>query len=167
MACAARAGMMLALRLTNITEVLRLKKVLAAVTVVIVLSMAGSAMAYGGRHHGRGPGYGQGPRWEQGGGYGYQGNGHHWQKGPGHRGAWDGPGRGNWNGEVPQNIRDKMVAAEKLMVDLRAEMTRPQVDKAKALELWKQHRAVRGEIAEWFFTQRLEWAANRPAPTQP
>ena len=60
-----------------------------------------------------------------------------------------------------------MAEAEKLMIDLRSEMTKPQVDKAKALGIWKQHRALRNDIAEWFFAQNLEWAANRPVPAQP
>lgn len=147
-----------------------MKKVLAVLTVVAVLSLAGSAMAYEGRHHGRGPGSGQ--NWQQGGGPCWQGDGHRWHRGPGPRdGGFDRMGPGahrNWNADVPENIRNKMVEAEKLMIDLRDEMSKPQIDKARALEVWKQHRALRNDISEWFFTQRLEQATNRPAtPVQP
>ncbi len=76
--------------------------------------------------------------------------------------------QGGWrNADIPQAIRDKQVEADKLRIDLRAELSRPEIDQAKALEVWKQHRALRNEIAEWFFTKRLERMASRPNETMP
>lgn len=178
----------------KITEVSILKKVLAMITVVAVLSLAGSALAYGGgMYHGQ---------------HGNRGNGHHhhnqqgfncdlcgqagqsWQSGqkyaPGSQNGGNGPvanmpcrmmpgGRSNgrWAADVPQEMRDKMVEAEKLKIDLRAEMSKLQVDKAKAMEIWKKHRALKNEIAEWSFAQRLEQMpvpqiqpVQPPQPTQ-
>lgn len=167
------------------------KKIAAMLAVVAIMAFSGSAIAYGGKYHGKGqwgwnhgrqmmgPG-GQGfcQGWS-GGGYGPGGQG-----GPGfcQGGQWSGQGGpkyfkgsggfkggqrfgGNFN--IPQEIRDKMTEADKLRIDLRAEMTRDKPDKARALEAWKKHRALRNEIAEWMFNQRLEYALNPPAPSAP
>ena len=147
------------------------RKWMALFTVAAVLAISGSAFAYGGKHHygksyGYVPAWGPGgtpcPGWHQGPGYGRMQPG-----GP----RFDGPTPPHErNVDIPQAIRDKQVEADKLRIDLRAELSKPQIDKAKALETWKKHRALRDEIAEWFFTQRMEWLANRPneaAPTPP
>lgn len=144
-----------------------MRKYLALFTVALVLATTGTALAYGGRMH-HGYGGGNQPYMQRGGEYGP------WcQPQFGHRGGgprYGQPGFGNapapymnWNVEIPQVIRDKQVEADKLRIDLGAELNKPQVDKAKALEIWKKHRALRGEISEWFFTQRLEQMTNRPA----
>ncbi len=74
--------------------------------------------------------------------------------------------RGGPRFEAPQAILDKQVEADKLRIDLQAEMNKPQIDRAKVLEIWKKHHVLRGEIAEWFFTQQLEWMGNRPFAPQ-
>lgn len=157
------------------------KRMIATLTVVAVLAIAGSAIAYGGRHYGGGAGPGGGcacgnaPMTGPGNAYRQDGaphgrmqlqppQGEHGRRAKLH-GAQNGPGK--WNAEMPQNIRDKQVEAEKLAIDLRAEMSKPQIDKAKALEIWKKKQALHGEISEWRFAQRLERAANRPATPAP
>ena len=142
-----------------------MKKLATAAAVIAVVVMAGSAMAYGGRH------YGGGPRgWE-----GYPGDGHHyWQQGGGPRyapapGEPRGPGPRDFrsergpNIEIPQEIRDKITEARKLQIDLHAELDKRPLDKAKATEIYKKHRALRNEISEWFFLQRLDDLEKRPA----
>lgn len=149
-----------------------LKKILVLITAIFVLSIAGSAMAYGGRHHG-GRHHGGGQNYRQDCYYRQynpemgprSGNTPYQQGAP--RGARGGMGPAGWNIEVPQEIRDKMTEADKLRIDLRAEMYKPQIDRAKATEIWKKHRALRGEISEWFFAQRLELAASQARQVQP
>lgn len=141
----------------------KVKKLMALFTVAMVLAIAGTALAYGGRkHHGRGDGnwfpMGPGQAFPPGQCQQYQGH-------PGFRGV-PAPHM-NRNFDIPQDIRDKQVEADKLRIDLRAELSKPQIDKAKALEIWKKHRALRNEISEWFFTQRLETMSNRPTAPQP
>lgn len=130
------------------------KKVLAMLTMVMVLAAAGTALAYGGRHHG-GRGYGMGMD-----GYCY---GYGPQGGPARPGE-RGPA---WGFDVPQNIRDKQAEAQKLMIDLRTEMYKQPVDKDKALELFRKHRALQNELSEWFFTQRLDAIAKGAVPATP
>jgi hypothetical protein len=154
------------------------KKTMAALAIVLLLAMATAAAASGvsGRMHGRRHGDGYGYGWGHGGGYGWGhmnggpgGYGPGWDRECGPRGADGANGANNANRpEIPQNIRDKMAESEKLSIDLRSIMSGAEIDRDKALDTFRRQRALDGEIAEWFFTQRLEWlTANpgvRPAP---
>jgi hypothetical protein len=144
------------------------KKTMAALAVVLLLAMATAAAASGvsGKMHGRrrGDGYG----WRHGGGYGW-----------GHMGPGYGPERDRGCGprgenranrpdraEIPQDIRDKMAESEKLSIDLRNIMSGTEIDRGRALDAFRRQRALDGEIAEWFFTQRLDRLAERTERTE-
>ncbi|MDR1621047.1 MAG: hypothetical protein LBS00_01590 [Synergistaceae bacterium] len=80
--------------------------------------------------------------------------GYSWMDGDGWRGA-----RRIWNKtkgiDVPQEIREKWAEAQKIKIDLRTELGKTTIDRAKALELHAKHRALVQEISDWRFLQRL------------
>jgi hypothetical protein len=57
--------------------------------------------------------------------------------------------------DVPQEIREKWAEAQKTKIDLRLELEKTTIDRAKALELHAKHRALMQEISDWRFQQRL------------
>ena len=127
-----------------------MKKVLGIFTVVIVLSLAGSTLAYGA------------PSGEPDKGPGQRGEGKSWrQDGPGHGPGWKhAPMAKRWHRDMPEEIRDKMVAAEKLKIDMRAEMSKPETDKAKAQttsELWVPGVNALGGFGRWKFEEFRDW----------
>lgn len=127
-----------------------MKKTLFAVAVCLILAASGSAVlaeayggGYGGRHHGMG-GYG-------GMGMGPVAGGFYRQ---GHNGGFGFGAPGNI--ELPKEILDKRVEAEKIAIDLRAELSKRPVNRAKALELHKKHQTLRMAISDWWFQQQLD-----------
>ena len=62
---------------------------------------------------------------------------------------------GNWV-EVPQEIRDKQVEAYKLSAEMRNEMGKIPVDRAKIEELYKKSLDLRNELSGWRMKQRLD-----------
>ena len=137
-----------------------MKKVLGIVVIVVVLAAAGGAFAddWG---HGRRGGHGYG--WNgQGGrgaapmqdGRGMYGHGH-MGMGGGHCYAY-----GANNAEMPQEIKDKLTEAEKTAVDLRAEMGKSTIDRAKVTELHTKYSSLRQAVSDWCFQQRLD-AVNK------
>ncbi|MGI6783077.1 MAG: hypothetical protein ACOX5A_02530 [Aminivibrio sp.] len=155
-------------------------KVFAAVMVAVLLA-AGSAFAWGGRpgyqgqYQGQGMMYGQGQGWNQGpqgqnfanpgqkGGW----NRHHMMGGRssgfagrhhamGGRGGFAGQ-RGMWgNVEIPQEIRDKQTEMGKLSIEMRNEMWKKPMERAKVEELYKKRTALRNELSEWRMKTRLD-----------
>ncbi|MDR1472174.1 MAG: hypothetical protein LBS75_06590 [Synergistaceae bacterium] len=125
------------------------RKIAAALAAAVLIAMASSAAASGRTHHRR-----YGGEWWDGGG---------WVPGM-MRGHISGGGRPGWRpgGEVPRSIRDKMTASEKLSIDLRDLTSRTVIDRGKVLETFRKRRELRNEIAEWFFTQRLDWLIANP-----
>lgn len=109
---------------------------MVAMVIVMLLAIGSTAEASGKKHgHGWGHMYdGWGDRWE-----------------------W-----GLYNTTIPQNIRDKMTESEKLSIDIRNIMTTETIDRAKALETFRKQRALKDEISEWFFTQRIDWLIANP-----
>jgi len=63
--------------------------------------------------------------------------------------------------EIPQEIREKWAEAQKIAIDLRLELGRIPVDRARALELRAQHRAIVNEISDWHFIHRLDLLTTR------
>ncbi|MDR3279624.1 MAG: hypothetical protein LBT23_03840 [Synergistaceae bacterium] len=110
------------------------KKVFAALVVIAALSLAGSAFARGDRHSGLEDG--DGPGW-------------HWDKSFDKRG-------GERDIELPSEIQDKRSEARRLMTELRAELEKRPVDRETAIALFRRHQALRNEISEWFFIERLD-----------
>ena len=126
-----------------------MKKILIAAVVCVCLATAGTAVAgphgwggSGGRHHGM---------------YGYGGTGAGYGMGGcGNRGYGGGFCTGRQGGvNLPQEIQDKRTEAEKVAIDLRAELSKNPVNRAKALDLHKKHQALRQAISDWCFQQRL------------
>ena len=67
----------------------------------------------------------------------------------GHRGMMFAP-------DMPEEVKAKVVEAEKLKVDLRALMSEKTIDKAKALEVFGKLKAAEQEVELWKFSKRLE-----------
>lgn len=120
-----------------------LKKSVIAVLVIGSLSMAGTAFAY------RGQGFnGQGfarrgcPAFES-------------------RQAWQASRGGDFAhhaqffNEMPQEIRDKEVEAQKLRIDLGNVLCKKPLDREKAVELEGQIGKLRQDIRAWRFEQKL------------
>lgn len=134
-----------------------MKKFLLAVVVVASLAVAGTAMAgprgWGGCGWGGNGSYGMMDWGRGGGGYGMMGWGH---GGWGHHG-YGRDGRSAWQGEanVPQEIQNKRAEAQKVAIDLRTELSKNPVNRAKVLDLYKKEQALRQSIADWNFQQRL------------
>jgi len=120
-----------------------MKKILLVIAAISILVFAGSALAGSGGRRGQGHGFG-GPRLERS-----------FDVGPGGFGG-DGPD----NIDIPQEIIDKRETARGLMTELRSELSKNPIDKARALDLYKQHRAIRNDIDEWFFLRRLEYISQ-------
>ena len=133
-----------------------MKKTIGAAVLILVLAAAGSAFAYGGSR-GRGMA-GQGMMGDNGvcGGSGMM-------RGMGGRGMMHGGGMmractgiPGTSVEIPQEIRDKQVEMQKLSVDMRAEMQKKPVDRAKVEELYKKRVELRNELGGWMMKQRLD-----------
>ena len=136
-----------------------MKKVVIAVLVVGLLSVAGTAMAKNNRGQ---KGYlpPNGACWQQTnpagdpmGGKGchmFQGQGR--QKGPGYaRGGMRG-----WNvADMPEDIRAKANELAKLQIDLRDVLSRTPIDRAKATELHGKTMQLRQEVGAWAFGQKM------------
>ena len=60
------------------------------------------------------------------------------------------------NVEIPQEIRDKQVEMQKLSVDMRAEMQKKPVDRAKVEELYKKRVKLRDAFSGWRMKTRLD-----------
>jgi hypothetical protein len=117
-----------------------IRKIFIAIAVIIALAFTGSAFAHCEWGKGRGS-------WESA---RSQDNGV-WDDGYGGV-RMHGPRGFDW----PQELQDKRTEALKIMGDLRAELSKTPVDRERALELYRKHRAIRNEIGEWFFLQRLD-----------
>lgn len=159
-----------------------------AVTAVLLTSVA--AMAHG--RHGRFHDYCGGPR-----DYGYPCSNAFAQRGPnfdgrgpnferrgpnfdGRRPNFDGRGP-NFDGRgpkfdgrgqplyqnMPQNIRDKMDEARRVMTELRIEMGKTPLNKVKLRSLHEQSEKLRKDISDWHFTQWLNNPNPNPQPVKP
>lgn len=133
-----------------------MKKTIGAAVLILVLAAAGSAFAYGGSR-GRGMA-GQGMMGDNGvcGGSGMM-------RGMGGRGMMHGGGMmractgiPGTSVEIPQEIRDKQVEMQKLSVDMRAEMQKKPVDRAKVEELYKKRVELRDALSGWRMKTRLD-----------
>jgi hypothetical protein len=122
-----------------------MKKVLFVVAIVLIVAMAGTALA--------------GAGWKK-----QQGR-DAWGKGSKSMvcGAWGAnclmPGGKFSKGfEVPQEIRDKMTEAQKIMIDLKAEFGKKPVNRETVLELHAKHFSLLQEISEWHINKQLDAA---------
>lgn len=159
------------------------KKIFAAVLVVTLLAVTGSAFAYGRGGYGNNRGGRGGYGGQQGGhdcytdgGYGGRGsmmNGQGFGFGGGGRfggqrmygqqqGRFGGRGQGggygfnsNSNVQISDEMRAKFAEVQKLNIDLRTEFQKRPADKAKILEIRSKMNAVRQEISDWQFNQYL------------
>ena len=139
-----------------------MKKVLAVVAVVCVVCAAGAALAQPGANGREGsrrlppqaqqwqqPQNGQpqyGPRQQFAGEPRFEGRG---RKCGGRRGMMFTP-------DMPEEIKAKVVEAEKLKVDLEAAMSARPIDKAKAMEFFGQLQKAKQEIEAWKFSKKLD-----------
>jgi hypothetical protein len=57
--------------------------------------------------------------------------------------------------QVPQEIKDKWAEADKLAVDLRLELGKNPINRGKVLELRAKRRALKQEISDWHFNEKL------------
>lgn len=120
-----------------------MKKILVTSAVILAFCLAGSAFAGSGRYRGGYCwGYDDHPRYMDG----------LWEERMNASGDW----RPYHDFNIPQEISDKREEARKIELDLRDELGKRPVDKARALELYRKHRQLLGEIGEWFFIQRME-----------
>lgn len=60
------------------------------------------------------------------------------------------------NIEIPQEIRDKQAEMQKLSVDMRAEMQKKPIDRAKVEELYKKRVELRNELSGWRMKAKLD-----------
>ena len=79
-------------------------------------------------------------------------------RGRGASGGMGGRGMmGAWaNVEIPQEIRDKQVEMQKLSIDMRAEMQKKPIDRAKVEELYKKRVELRDALSGWRMQQKLD-----------
>ena len=119
-----------------------LKKSVIAVLVIGTLSIAGTAFAYRGqRLNAQGCAYRSNPA------FGAQ----EWRA---TRGA-DFAHHAQFFNEMPQDIRDKEVEAEKLRIELNSVLSQKPLNKDKAAELSGQINKLRQDVRTWRFEQRL------------
>ena len=138
-----------------------MKKIALVLLVIVFVSIAGTAMARGGRHGAwKMPGEQRGMRE---GYYGWQhdgerhGNRGGWGEGKfgyERRGGWHGM-RGRWS-DVPEEIRAKMTELDKLRIDMRAALYPGSVDRTKATEIFNKMTVLQQELRTWRFERRLD-----------
>ena len=152
-----------------------MKKTIAAVTVIVVLGLAGVAVAERHRDDGRwrrdGDGacrMGQRGDMDMGRHDGDRSSGyrqgredrdymrHGGMDRMGGQAGCDMMGMGGMSKNVPDDVRAKMVELAKLKIDMRDALTRNPVDRAKATEVHGKMAALRQEIGAWRFNQRLD-----------
>ena len=135
-----------------------MKKRLGLLAVVLVLISSGTALAY--PRHGRGGHYGGGGG-HRGYGSAHGAGGRYSQErcgmyGGGHLDGCPYYGYGQTGVEMPQAIRDKWTEAEKIAVDLRAEMNKRPMDRVKIENLNTKYHDLQREISDWHFNNRLD-----------
>ncbi len=75
----------------------------------------------------------------------------------GGRSSYRGSQRGMWSYvEIPQEIRDKQTEMGKLSIEMRNEMWKKPVDRAKVEELYTKRTELRNELSEWRMKTRLD-----------
>lgn len=134
-----------------------MKKVLAVISVVCVMCVAGSAMANQSRNDRRHPMPPQAQAMEQR------------QDFRCPEGRFDGrPERprppvkaGRFTPDMPPEIREKVAELAKLRVDLEEAMTAEPLNKEKALDTHAKMQKLRNEIARWRFEKKLERIETR------
>ena len=150
-------------------KVENMKKILAVTALVVILSMAGTALA-GGRGRGgdvsrnKDAGDCRCMMWNK-----EMRNGQRFPQGE-VRGGWnrDGAhgfmmGRRGWQADkprvnvpvIPQEIKDKWAEIQKTSIDLRTELGKTPLNREKALELHAKRSSLMQEISNWHFQQRL------------
>jgi hypothetical protein len=67
----------------------------------------------------------------------------------GQYGVWEVP-------DVPQDIKNKWMEAQKTAIDLETELCKRPVDRAKALELHAKFHSLMRDVSDWHFKQRLD-----------
>ncbi|MDR3254207.1 MAG: hypothetical protein LBT31_01395 [Synergistaceae bacterium] len=112
------------------------KKIFITLFTVTAISFAGSAFARGEWDHGWGGTGDLAPRGER---------------------SFDERGCGI---EITPEIQEKRTEAKRISSELRAELEKNPVDREKALDLYRKSAALRNEIGEWFFIQRLDKISN-------
>ena len=118
------------------------KKSVLAVLVIGTLSIAGTAFAYRGqRLNGQGCAYMSNPAFVA-------------QEWRATRGA-DFAHHAQFFNEMPQDIRDKEVEAEKLRIELNSVLSQKPLNKDKSAELSGQINKLRQDVRTWRFEQRL------------
>lgn len=147
-------------------EVVAVKKTTMVVTVLAVLAVAGTALAWGGCGMGGMPGKG-GPgcfmmssAMEAGcHGCGDRSEGRGHRRGPGALSAEKGP-REN---QLPAELQAKVQEMRKAHLQLQLLLMEDKVDEAKAREVFQKIQGLRGEMAAWHFNEMLK---NHDKPAQ-
>ncbi|MEW5725658.1 MAG: hypothetical protein AB1896_21290 [Thermodesulfobacteriota bacterium] len=123
------------------------KSLLSVLVIVGVLSLAGSALAFG-PGYGRGMGYGyhMGPGYGQGMGYG--------------RGL--GPMGGGYGGAYDEETAKLQGELYQKQLELNALLAAPEVDEAQAKSVQKEINELRGRLSEKRLAQDLEFQKRNP-----
>lgn len=58
--------------------------------------------------------------------------------------------------QIPSHMQDRLEESRRIMVELRAEMSKASVNKARVLALREQNEKLRKEISDWHFKQWLD-----------
>ena len=75
----------------------------------------------------------------------------------GGKSSYRGGQRGMWsNIEIPKEIQDKQAEMGKLSIEMRNEMWKKPIDRAKVEELYKKRTELRNELSEWRMKTRLD-----------
>lgn len=92
------------------------------------------------------------------------------EKGPAGFDRRPGPRRPMFAPDMPKEIKDKVVEAAKLRIDLEAVLSEKPIDKAKAIEIFTQIQKAEQEVEVWKFgkkLERMEAFRNRKMPPAP
>ncbi len=120
-----------------------MKKRIGILAIIAVMGLSSVAMAHGWHGRGYGDQYGGGnsgrpcARFEQ-------------------KGERFGKRQENLRKNMPQTIKDKIAESQKLMIDMRAEMEKSPIDRARIMRLREKNVKLRQEISDWTFSQRLD-----------
>lgn len=138
-----RVGEKAIIRISNLSEVVPgMRKSIGILAIVMVVGASSAALAHNGWHRGY-DGYGRDDsgrpcaRFEQ--------KGERFEK-----------RKEELRKNMPQNIKDKITESRKIMIDMRSEMGKTPINRAKIMQLRDKNVKLRQEISDWFFSQKLD-----------
>lgn len=120
-----------------------MKKSIGILAIVAIMGLSSAALAHGWHGRGYGDQYGGDnsgrpcARFEQ-------------------KGDQFGRRQENLRKNMPQAIKDKVAESQKLMIDMRSEMGKAPINRARIMQLREKNVKLRQEISDWAFSQRLD-----------